>query len=56
MSRKVYVNVTLHVILQVDDGVELSDVMDEADFNFLPDERATVEDVSMRHYEVADSK
>lgn len=55
--RKVYVDVKVKLILNMDDGIEVSEVMDEMDYQFLPGtEGVEIEDTEIKDYEVTDSK
>jgi hypothetical protein len=55
--RKVYVEVKVKLILNMDDGIEVSEVMDEMDYNFAPNTTGVdIEDTEIKDYEVTDSK
>ena len=55
--RKVYVNLTVRLILNVDDGVEISDVIDELDYDFSDNTgSADIVDTEIVDHEVTDSK
>ena len=56
--RKVYVNVTSRVIIQIEDGVDVNEFLDEVDFwPTAPDDaRGEIHDFEVRDYEVVDSK
>jgi hypothetical protein len=57
MSRKVYVTVKVNVIMTVDEGTEIADVINEMDYDFTPStENATIEDTELVDFEVTDSK
>lgn len=59
MSRKVYVNVTFRLIINMDEGTELATVMDELDYTIESnqyDDTVSIEDTEMIEYEVTDSK
>jgi|GEM_PF-2075977 len=57
MSRKVYVNVTTRLVIEMDDGVELSDVINAMCYDFTPSwDTAEVVDSEITDYEVIDSK
>lgn len=59
MSRKVYVNVTVRLIIDMDEGVEVSDVINEMDYEFWTSDNvdnATIVDTEIREFEVIDSK
>ena len=55
--RKVYVEVTTRIIMRMNDGVEVDDVITEMDYDFVPQtEGVDFEDIEIRDYEVTDSK
>jgi hypothetical protein len=55
--RKVYVKVTSRLIVNMDDGVELGDVISEMDYDFISQtDGADIEDTEIRDFEVEDSK
>lgn len=57
MSRKVYVEVKTRLIINIDEGTEVSEVIEEMSYDF--DSRtdgADIEDVEIRDFEVKDSK
>jgi hypothetical protein len=55
--RKVYVEVKVKLILNMDDGIEVSDVIDEMDYNFTSTTTgADVYDSTIEDHEVTDSK
>ncbi len=57
MSRKVYVNVTVRLIVDADEGVAISDVVSELDYDFRSTmDGADVLDMEIRDHEVVDSK
>ncbi len=56
-SRKVYARLTINMILTVDEGVEVSDVLDVMDCNFVDTTgNATIEDTNIEHFEITESK
>jgi len=57
-DRKVYIDVKVRLIVQVDEGIEVSEVMDNMDYDFIPrpDAGATVVDMEIEDYEITDSK
>jgi hypothetical protein len=56
-DRKVYVNVTHRLIIRMDDGVEVDDVLNEMECSFSDTTgKADVEDTKMLDFEVTDSK
>jgi hypothetical protein len=55
--RKVYVNVTTRLILNMDEGIELDDVISDMDYSFeSTNTGADVVDSEITNYEVTDSK
>ena len=57
MSRKVYVEVTSRLIIHMDEGIEVSEVMENMDYNFTyVEDRAEIVDTEIRDWEVKDSK
>ena len=56
MPRKVYVNVTVKLTVNVNDGQDFEKVIDELDYNFSDTTgTATVEDSYIEDFEVIDS-
>jgi len=56
-DRKVYVEVKVKLILRVDEGEEISHVMDELEYTiFDTTGKANVEDSEILDYDVTDSK
>ena len=57
MSRKVYVEVTSRLIVEMDEGIEVSNVIDEMDYDFNSQtEGADIVDTTIEGYEITDSK
>ena len=57
MSRKVYVDVTTRLIISMDEGIEVGDVISEMDYNFISQtDGADIVDTEIRDHEVKDSK
>ena len=57
MARKVYVDVTVRLIINADEGIEICDVISELDYNFTSQtEGAEIEDTEITNHEVTDSK
>lgn len=55
--RKVYVNVTTRIIMQMEEGIEVSDVVSDMDYSFVPQtEGIEFLDTEIRDHEVIDSK
>lgn len=57
-DRKVYVEVTLRLILRVNDGVDVSEILDDMDFTPVNERKAEadIEDTEVLDYEIKDSK
>jgi hypothetical protein len=57
MTRKVYVNVTARLILSLEEGVQVQEVLDQMDYNFSSTtDNADIIDTEITNYEIADSK
>jgi len=57
MSRKVEVKIEVKLQLVVDEGVEISEIIDEIDYNFNDTTtKADVVDSTIENYEVVDSR
>lgn len=57
MSRKVYVEVTTRLIINMDEGIEVQEVISEMDYNFTSQtDGADIIDTEIRDHEVKDSK
>ena len=57
MARKVYVTVKTRLIIEMDESVEVSDVIQEMDYNFTSStEGADIQDSEITDFEVTDSK
>ena len=60
MSRKVYVNVTTRIIMDVEEGVSIDDVIADMNYEFNPSahmsEDVRFEDTEITGHEVTDSK
>lgn len=56
MARKVTVNVTFRLTLNVDDGVEISDALNELDYAFTPPDYCEIVDEEMIDFDVTDSR
>lgn len=57
MSRKVYIEVVTRVIVVMDEGVKVDEVISEMDYNFTSTTAgATIIDTEIRDYNVTDSK
>lgn len=57
MARKVYVEVTVRLIINADEGVDVNEVLDEMDYDFISNtEGATIEDTEILEQEITVSK
>ena len=55
--RKVYVEVKTRIIMNMDDGIEVGDVISEMDYDFSPmTEGVDFVDMEIKDYSVEDSK
>ncbi len=57
MAKKLYVDVTVRLVLRTDEAANLEEVMADMDYSFSskhPD--ADVEDTRIEHYEIKDAK
>lgn len=55
--RKVYVEVKTRLIIEADDGIEISEVLDNMDYNFISNtDSADIVDMEIQEWEVTDSK
>ena len=55
--RKVYVEVTSRLIIDMDDGTEVTEVLENMDYNFTSQtDSADIVDTEIRDWEVQDSK
>ena len=56
-SRKVYVTVTTRLIMRVEEGVEIDDVISDMDYDFTSNtEGANIESTEIDDYDISDSK
>ncbi len=57
-TRKVDIEVKVRLVLNVDEGAEIGEIMDEMDYNFVPDvdSPADIVDTEILDYEIKDSK
>ena len=56
-DRKVYVNVTTRLIIRADEGVNITDVLNEMTYCFDSTTKdAVIEDTEITDYEITDSK
>ena len=57
MDRKVYVNVTVRLIIRADEGVEINNVLEDMEYDFTSQtEGADIEDTEVQNWEIIDSK
>ena len=57
MARKIYVAVRVRLIINAEEGIEIKDILDEMDYNFVSQsEGADIEDTEIQDWEVLDSK
>ena len=57
MARKIYVTVETSLIIRADEGVEVSDILENMDYNFKSQTGgADVEDAVLERWAVTDSK
>lgn len=55
--RKVYVNVVTRLIIEMEEGLSVSDVISEMDYTFVSTtDGAIIADTEIRDHEVTDSK
>lgn len=55
--RKVKIKLQIDLSILVDEGIEISEVIDELDYQFIDTTgSATVEDFTIEDYEISDSK
>ena len=56
-TRKIVAEVTTKLVLVIEEGVEISEVMDEMDYEFTPQqEHGHTEDSEIIDYNILDSK
>ena len=57
MSRKVKVKLEIELSMIVDEGVEISEIINELDYDFInTTTKATIEDTEITNHEVLDSR
>jgi len=57
MSRKIYVNVTTRLIIEAEEDVEVTEVLENMDYNFISQtDNADIVDTEIKDWEVTDSK
>lgn len=55
MSRKVYIDMTTTIVLMIDEGVDISDVIETMDIT-IDHSGAIIEDIEIKDFEIIDSK
>jgi len=56
-DRKVYVDVTVRLIIRADEGVEINGVLETMDYNFTSQsDGANIEDTEIQDWVITDSK
>ncbi|WP_291395323.1 hypothetical protein [Acinetobacter sp.] len=58
MARKIYVNVTVRLIIRADEDQNIDEVLENMDYNFTASESddADIEDTEITDWELVDSK
>jgi hypothetical protein len=57
MDRKVYVNVTVRLIIRADEGIDINNVLEDMEYDFTSQtEGADIEDTEVQDWEITDSK
>ena len=57
MARKVYVDVKVRLIINMDEGIEVNTVLENMDYSFTSmTDDANIEDSEIEEWEVTDSK
>ena len=57
MARKVYVDVKVRLIIEMEEGIEVAEVIQEMDYDFTSQiDNAVIIDIEIEDYEVTDSK
>ena len=57
MSRKVYVNLRVRLLLQLEEGVQAREFLDECDYSFTSSSgEGEIEDSMIMEYDIEDSK
>jgi len=57
MARKVYVDVKVRLIINMDEGIEVNTVLENMDYSFTSmTDDANIEDTEIEEWEVTDSK
>jgi hypothetical protein len=55
--KKVYTSIVVKVVMTLEEGVEVADVIDEMDYQFnISEEQGLIEDTEIVDWEVTDSK
>ena len=57
-DRKVYVNLKVRLILRVSEGTEITEVLENVDYDFVPSPNypADIEDTEIKEWDIEDSK
>ena len=56
-DRRVYVEATVRIIIDMNEGIDVKEVLDEMDYNFISKhDGADIVDTELINYEVEDSK
>lgn len=57
MARKVYVTVKTRLIIEVEEGISIDNVIEEMDYEFISNtENADITDTEIIEHEITDSK
>jgi len=57
MSRKVYLQLKVRMIMTIDEGADIGEVIDELDYSFSDSTgKANIEETEILNYEITDSK
>lgn len=57
MNRKVYIDLTVRLVLDVAEGLEIEEVINEMDYDFRSNiEYADIVDTQIKDYNIVDSK
>jgi hypothetical protein len=55
--RTVFLELKIKLVMNIDEGVEVSEIIDELDYHFCDTTtKATIEDTEILDYEITDSK
>lgn len=56
MSRTVTIELKVRLLMKIDEGVEVGEVVNEMDYEFTPPDNTTLYDSEILDYEVKDSR